>query len=1083
MASRGLGGYDYGAGSGAGGKIRRRPPSRAAASPYARPAPAPAPPSASSQGSQGGGWLSRLIAAGASRFLPSVFRKTPPQLAAPPPPPQLAAPPPPPEPLHAPPSRWEPENDLLPPRSEPLDAPPSPPPPPLEDDLPEGEENGGAIAKNLGTQNPENSARDVEDDTLRNSDDHGAMDLEDLLKRRTFTRSEFDYLSELLWSRTVGSNSLKQEDGNIRQKHVSEKEDGLRHSNLPVDFSIRTYRVADQGASPAEVAKAYMGSKSSKGSPLRLRLHDPSTLPIRSMEDNTIQKAKPPTIPLLQGSRFHTSNVSDRLESNMATPNRSAIYKMSSSPYFKSAGSSKDLFSTGSSSYQIPGSVHTFGRQVLKRKSTALNQEIVSVGPIRKMRQRYNRTSPLLDTRPGYRGYLGGHGTKLDEDSEQSRQTQKRRCLDNAAIGGLDSKAHANSFGQAPVQSTEMAAKILKQLDTLVPPQKERTSDIKQKKVNAMDVEDPISHKKDLSALSNNLESSSSGVKEHALLNGINGTVKFTPAAVAEANADATSNGPAALTSNSISQITSPKDSVQMDNCNGSRKIAAHRSNDETEKKQSLIPEHTDKSSNATNKDKPPTFSLRSNAPSNLVLSSDVGSQMSINSNGFTFPVPSVFGAQSQAPPTPTLASPPKLPVEKQQPSVISNCSVTSAETVPRIIKSVSEGSVAEKCDKKSSTDDQPMSSKTSGEVASFTCNPVFVNSKSRTLRNGLDHTSNSMVSSVPTANGSTDAASKQSSSIGGSFTFSSTLSSTGTGSLSVASSGAGSVVAPFNFSPQFGTASSLTAQDKSKAVSSSTPFSFSPQFSTVSSASQGAQSGNSNSAFMQSSVSSLNFKSSEKSNCGSSQSFANSPAASSPFGCSPFSSSSLFSSGAGSSSTSVVATATLSSPATCSPFGSTPAFSSPIFGSNLTATAPSSFGLPNTGSATSPFGSTSTTVFSFTSATPSIPSPSPATPIFATASPTVVSTDHINGGNMVADKNSSPVPFSSASPFGIPSSSPSTPAFSSPATQFASATSASPDIFQFGQHNQASSGGFSMGTGGGNDKSGRRIIKVKRRK
>jgi len=29
----------------------------------------------------------------------------------------------------------------------------------------------------------------------------------------------------------------------------------------------------DQVASPAEIAKAYMGSKSSKGSPLRLRLH------------------------------------------------------------------------------------------------------------------------------------------------------------------------------------------------------------------------------------------------------------------------------------------------------------------------------------------------------------------------------------------------------------------------------------------------------------------------------------------------------------------------------------------------------------------------------------------------------------------------------------------------------------------------------------------------------------------------------------------------------------------------------------------------------------------------------------------
>jgi hypothetical protein len=46
------------------------------------------------------------------------------------------------------------------------------------------------------------------------------------------------------------------------------------------------------------------------------------------------EKAKPPTIPLAQGSRLRTSKTSDRLESNYTTPN-GAIYKTSSSPYFK----------------------------------------------------------------------------------------------------------------------------------------------------------------------------------------------------------------------------------------------------------------------------------------------------------------------------------------------------------------------------------------------------------------------------------------------------------------------------------------------------------------------------------------------------------------------------------------------------------------------------------------------------------------------------------------------------------------------------------------------------------------------------
>lgn len=134
MASRGLG-YDYGTGgSSAGGKIRRRPASRVAASPYARPAPAPSPAATTATASSQGGWFSRLISAGASRILPSLFRKTPPQLAASP-----SAPPEPQDAMH---SRPEASQEHLLLRQdvgpthvqiepEPLNTPPSPSPPPL----------------------------------------------------------------------------------------------------------------------------------------------------------------------------------------------------------------------------------------------------------------------------------------------------------------------------------------------------------------------------------------------------------------------------------------------------------------------------------------------------------------------------------------------------------------------------------------------------------------------------------------------------------------------------------------------------------------------------------------------------------------------------------------------------------------------------------------------------------------------------------------------------------------------------------------------------------------------------------------
>jgi len=90
------------------------------------------------------------------------------------------------------------------------------------------------------------------------------------------------------------------------------------------------------------------------------------------------------------------------------------------------------------------------------------------------------------------------------------------------------------------------------------------------------------------------------------------------------------------------------------------------------------------------------------------------------------------------------------------------------------------------------------------------------------------------------------------------------------------------------------------------------------------------------------------------------------------------------------------------------------------------------------------------------------LPSSSPSTPTFSTPA----------------------TQFASNTSFGLPSSLPSTPTFNTPATQFASNTSSSPGVFGFGQQSQASTGGFSMGTGGGgNDKSGRRIIRAKRRK
>jgi hypothetical protein len=157
--------------------------------------------------------------------------------------------------------------------------------------------------------------------------------------------------------------------------------------------------------------------------------------------------------------------------------------------------------------------------------------------------------SPLLQTRSGHRGYSGSHASKLDEGLEHSVQSQKRRCLDKVGDitrSGVHDRANDSSFGQAPAQSIQMAAKILKQLDTIIPSQKEGTLATRQKHVDILDVEDPISQKTEVSAQGSLLKPSSSRVKE-SLPNNSNCAAKFTSAAKDSNTVDATSDKSAKL--------------------------------------------------------------------------------------------------------------------------------------------------------------------------------------------------------------------------------------------------------------------------------------------------------------------------------------------------------------------------------------------------------------------------------------------------------------------------------------------------------------------------------------------------------
>ncbi|RZR88839.1 hypothetical protein BHM03_00016480 [Ensete ventricosum] len=212
-----------------------------------------------------------------------------------------------------------------------------------------------------------------------------------------------------------------------------------------------------------------------------------------------------------------------------------------------------------------------------------------------------------------------------------------------------------------------------------------------------------------------------------------------------------------------------------------------------------------------------------------------------------------------------------------------------------------------------------------------------------------------------------------------------------------------------------------------------------------------------------------------------------------------PFSSSSMFTFSGGAGFSKPSASSSFASAASSSVFGSTfQPSTTPAFGT--VGSSPFSglaFGVPASGSSPFVFGSSSPPGFSLSSAGANSSSISSAHTAFGSGnsavgfSPGTPGSDQMNvKDSMAEDPNQSAV--GTVPPFGQPGSSVSLPVFGAPATQSASS------VFQFGSQQNSSlppgpspfqaagshefpqGGSFSLGTGGG-DKSGRRIVRVKR--
>ncbi|CAN6303262.1 unnamed protein product [Urochloa humidicola] len=382
---------------------------------------------------------SRLIAGGAARLFGSVFRK------------RLA---PPPAPSSPPGRNNDPTQDL--PDSTNVDSPP----------LPEGGMDKG---KNIAAT----------------SDDKSLSEVEHLLMRKTFTRVEFDRLTDLLRARTI------EPDPPTSIVSREEKNEGIRidgiggsASHLMAAYETPTVKVRSHGASsPVDLAKQYMSSRFSR-EPQPSSLRSQLFLENKGEASNTAydRRSGPPIVqaPIELGNQNPGLPVNGYVTSGLR--GRSAIYRMSRSPYFK-APSSSDV--NTSSFSQRSQNLHVGGRQVLKRRGGDLENEVGSIGPIRRIRQKSNMMSSFRDDRAIPRGNLLTSHTSGSDFMEDSTSIQESPSSKRLLLGtsGRPLESHKSGDGKPsdntppiPAKSNKMAEKIFEQLNIIAPSPKEKQS-------------------------------------------------------------------------------------------------------------------------------------------------------------------------------------------------------------------------------------------------------------------------------------------------------------------------------------------------------------------------------------------------------------------------------------------------------------------------------------------------------------------------------------------------------------------------------------------------------------------------------
>ncbi|KAH0455170.1 hypothetical protein IEQ34_015202 [Dendrobium chrysotoxum] len=438
---------------GTGGKFRRQPARRP--SPYDRPPSAVrGPRGLATPAASGSGWLSKLvdpasrfITGSASRIFSSVFRKG----------------------LRGLPEAEGPEQNcqVRPYVPDPVDVPPS----------------ESQIQEAVDGHNP-----------TKNLETHEISEIEQLLKQNKYTRAQVDYLTGLICSRAIEPTGQESENYNEKVL-VSDNRIGVGNSSFNRNLSVSESPLnipQAVAASPAEIAKAYMSSRLPKASSSAIGLLSHGFRENKSSPFSGPSATKPHGLPVIPRSVLRFSEPHELSGAGYPTPKprgRSAMYKMSRSPYFKvdpaiNVMESKytTLSDAPASSQGTPGSTSkSDGRQALKRGSSILDSEYGSFGPIRRIRQKSGLISAAnarFVSPSSSRGFpLLQHDKEDLMDPTSSHQPSSLNELKHGSSGlqideNRNDKIFSYNVPPVPGQSIATSRKILEQLDKFTPPQK-----------------------------------------------------------------------------------------------------------------------------------------------------------------------------------------------------------------------------------------------------------------------------------------------------------------------------------------------------------------------------------------------------------------------------------------------------------------------------------------------------------------------------------------------------------------------------------------------------------------------------------